>query len=72
MTLRETVARNLRRIRAEKGVSQEDLADRAEMNRNYVGMIERCENAATVDTLERFANALEVDPIDFFLSPQKG
>ena len=72
MTLRETVARNLRRIRAEKGVSQEDLADRAEMNRNYVGMIERCENAATVDTLERFANALEVDPIDFFLPPQKG
>ena len=71
MTLRETVARNLRRIRAEKGVSQEELADQADMNRNYVGMIERCENAATVDTLERFADALKVDPIEFFSPPKK-
>ena len=43
-------------------VSTEELADLASLNRNYIGMIERQENAATVDTLEALAKALEVEP----------
>ena len=39
------------------------------INRNYVGMLEREENAATVDMLEKLANVLEVDPIEFFKRP---
>ena len=66
MNLRQTVARNLKRLRREKGMSQEELADRADTNRNYVGMIERSENAASIDMLEKLANALGVKPIDFF------
>lgn len=60
------MARNLKRLRREKGMSQEELADRAEINRNYVGMVERSENAATVDLLEKLAEALGAKPIDFF------
>ena len=67
MTLRERVARNLRMLRRAKGLSQEELADRAEINRNYVGMLEREEHAATVDMLEKLADVLEVDPIEFFV-----
>lgn len=66
MKLRRTVARNLKRLRREKGMSQEELADRADINRNYVGMIERSENAATVDMLEKLAEALDAKPIEFF------
>lgn len=66
MKLRGLVARNLRRIRLEQGLSQEELADRAEVNRNYVGMLEREENAATVDMLEQLATVLDIDPADFF------
>ena len=66
MRLRRIVARNLKRLRREKGMSQEELADRAEINRNYVGMVERSENAATVDMLEKLADALGAKPIDFF------
>ena len=66
MSLREIVARNLRRLRHAKGLSQEELADRAGINRNYVGMLEREENAATVDMLEKLAEVLEADPIAFF------
>ena len=66
MKLRGLVARNLRRMRRERGLSQEELADRAEINRNYVGMLEREENAATVDMLEQLATVLDVDPAQFF------
>lgn len=64
MRLRARVARNLRRLRAERGLTQEDVADRANLNRNYVGMIEREENAPTVDTLEKLAQVLQVEPAD--------
>lgn len=65
MKLRERVARNLRRLRQEKSLSQEELAHRAGINRNYVGMLEREEYAATVDILDKLAAALGVDPMEF-------
>ena len=64
MTLREVLARNLRRMRNASGMSQEELADRAIINRNYVGMLERAEHAATVDMLEKLASVLGVDPAE--------
>ena len=66
MKLRRTVARNLRRLRQKRGLSQEDLADRAGLNRNYVGMIEREENAPTVDALEQIAKALDINAVELF------
>lgn len=68
MKLREIVARNLRQLRNAKGLSQEELADRADINRNYVGLLEREQHAATVDMLEKLAAVLEVDPIDLLRS----
>ena len=66
MSLRRIVARNLKRLRQERGLTQEELADLAGLNRNYIGMIERQENAATIDTLEALAKALEVEPARLF------
>ncbi len=66
MKLREVVARNLRRLRSEKGLSQEDLADRAGINRNYPGLLERERYSASVDMLEKLAVALDVHPAEFF------
>nr|WP_315743046.1 MULTISPECIES: helix-turn-helix transcriptional regulator [unclassified Bradyrhizobium] len=62
MRLRRLVAKNLRRLRKDGGLSQEELADRAGLNRNYIGMIEREENSPTVDALEQISNALGIDP----------
>lgn len=66
MTLREIVATNLRQLRHDRGLSQEELADRAGINRNYVGMLEREQHAATVDMLEKLSAILDIDPTEFF------
>ena len=66
MKLRRLVARNLRRLRLKSGLTQEELADRAGLNRNYIGMIEREENAPTVDALEQIAVALGIEPVALF------
>jgi transcriptional regulator with XRE-family HTH domain len=66
MKLRAVVARNLRVLRKQKGFTQEELADRADINRNYVGQIEREEKSPTVDTIERLIEALECKTLDFF------
>ena len=65
MKLRRIVAQNLRRLRQDCGLTQEELADLAGLNRNYIGMVEREENAPTVDTLEALAKALKVAPAVF-------
>lgn len=58
---RARLAENLRRLRREKGLSQEELAHLAGIDRNYVGYLEGQKHAATVDMLDALAGALEVD-----------
>jgi transcriptional regulator with XRE-family HTH domain len=72
MKLRRIVAQNLRRLRQDRDLTQEELADLAGINRNYVGMIEREENAASVDVLESLAKALKVDPSTLLVKSQPG
>ena len=55
MTLRETFAANLRRYRKAVGLSQEELAHRAQIDRTYVSSLERCQYAATLDVIEKLA-----------------
>jgi len=66
MSLGGIVARNIRRLRLERGLTQEELAARIRITRNYVGMIERQENSPTVAMLERIAKALGIEPVRLF------
>lgn len=50
---------NVRKLRLEKEFSQEELADRAECHRNYVGGVERGERNPTITVVLRLASALE-------------
>jgi transcriptional regulator with XRE-family HTH domain len=61
MTLREVLAKNLKRHRLAAGLSQEELAHRAEIDRTYVSSLERCNYAATVDMNEKLARELGID-----------
>jgi transcriptional regulator with XRE-family HTH domain len=69
---RALVAWNLRRIRVKRGISQERLAFDAEVDRSYVGALERQEENPTVDILDRLAKTLEVPISEFFRAPRKG
>ena len=62
MRLRTVLAVNLRKLRAQKKLSQESLAALADINRNYVGMLEREQFSATIDIIEKLADALGVEP----------
>lgn len=62
MDLKRALARNLRRIRQDQKLTQEELADRAGLSSRYLGSIERGSVAATITILGRLADALSVDP----------
>ncbi len=52
---------NIRKIREERGLTQEKLAALADFHRAYVGQIERGEKNIGLKNLEKFAKALNVD-----------
>ena len=58
---------NVREIRTEKGLSQEELAYKADMHRTYIGMIERAEKNITLLNIQKIANALELKIQDLFV-----
>ncbi len=51
---------NVRTVRRAKGISQEDLADRAGLHRTYVSSVERGERNVTLETIEKLSKALGV------------
>lgn len=59
-----TIAKNLKKIREDLGMSQEELANIAGLHRTYISMIERSEKNITVLCLGKIANALNVDIIE--------
>jgi transcriptional regulator with XRE-family HTH domain len=64
MDIQGRLARNLVRLREERGWSQEELADQAGLHRTYVSGIERKVRNPTVLILERLAKALKVSASD--------
>lgn len=68
--VRDRVAANLRKLRAEQGLSQEKLAFMAEIDRSYISLLETSKFAVSVDVLEKLAKALKVDVSVFFSRPR--
>jgi len=62
MDIRQVFARNLRRSRHAKGLSQEALAHDAEIDRTYISSLERGVYSASIDTVAKLAAVLGVEP----------
>lgn len=64
MEIREVLALNLRKLRRAKGLSQEELAHRAEIDRTYISALERTVYAASIDVVDSLARVLGVEAAD--------
>ena len=60
MDVRQRLKQNLQRLRAAKGWSQEELADRSGLHRTYISGVERGVRNPTITVVERIAAALDV------------
>jgi len=69
--LRRILASNIRTIRLDKGMSQEQFANVCELHRTYIGSVERLERNVTLSTLVKFANSLGVSVIDLLTRKEK-
>ncbi|MFF2909777.1 helix-turn-helix domain-containing protein [Paenibacillus sp. NPDC057934] len=58
--LKVKIGERLRSFRTDKGLTQEELADRADVHFTYVGKLERGEVNFTIESIENIMNALEL------------
>lgn len=72
MRARELLAWNLRRLRSDRGQSQERLAADTGIDRAYLSELERGQGNATLDIIDRLAAHLEVEPVELLASQQSG
>jgi transcriptional regulator with XRE-family HTH domain len=73
MDLREVFATNLRRLRHERGLSQDDLAYEAEVSRSYLSQLEKGAFYASLKIIGKIADVLKVEPAELLkLPPRRG
>ena len=66
MEIGQLVAKNLKRLRVERNLSQEDLALESGIHRTYISGVERAVRNPTIAVLGKIAATLDVDPAEFF------
>lgn len=69
---RHRISDNLKRLRLERGLSQEKAAELADFHRTYVSQLERCVTNISIDGLERLAHALGVDVTELLRPVETG
>ena len=66
---RELLAKNLKENRRKLGITQSQLAEKADISTNFLAMIELKQKFPSPEILDRLASALEIDPQELFSSP---
>ena len=71
MDLRDIFATNLRRVRHERGLSQDELAYEADVSRSFLSQIEKGKFYVGLEIIGKLADALSVEPTEFFRQASK-
>lgn len=71
MDIRKVIGLNARSVRIDKGLSQEQLAERMGIDRAYISGIERGLRNPTATTIWHLARALGIEPADLLQPPKK-
>ncbi len=58
--------KKIREVRVKRGLSQESLADIANVHRTYIGMVERAEKNITLLNMQKLAKALKIEIRELF------
>lgn len=66
MEIKERFGKNLKRLRLEKGISQESLALASDLDRTYIPSIEKGTRNVSIIVVEKLANALNAPIEEFF------
>lgn len=61
------LGQKIRIERQKRKMSQEKLAEMSDLNRNFIGMVERGETNITIKNLENIANAFDLDISKLFV-----
>lgn len=69
-SIRQTVARNVKRYRKERGLTQEKLAEMADISNTYIANIECGKTWVSDKTLEKISDALKAETYLFFIAPE--
>lgn len=67
MDIVKVFARNVRKYRTEKGVSQETLAEKASLHRTYICAVEREKRSISLDNIQKIADALDIETYKLFI-----
>ena len=68
-SIKEVLAKNLKINRLKQGLTQEKLAEKADISTHYLAMVELARKFPSADMLERLAKALEIEPHELFYMP---
>lgn len=69
--IKHLVGDRIRTLRKGKGLSQEDLGEKADLHYTYIGAVERGEKNCSLDTLSKITEGLEVDINELFNFPSE-
>jgi transcriptional regulator with XRE-family HTH domain len=69
MSIKVIIGQRIRELRNELGISQEALANKAEIDRTYVTDVENGRRNISIENLQKLVNALEIEFKEFFNAP---
>ena len=71
MDIVKVFAHNVRKYRTEKGLSQEALAEKANLHRTYICAVEREKRSIALDNVQKIADALVIDTYKLFMDEKE-